>query len=94
MGVKAAWGLTCAMRQFGALSVRELLRSADLVFVSFVEAILAAEGIEPVVLDQHMGAAHTNIAAFPRRIMVDDDDVLRARALLKDAGYGAELSKP
>ena len=74
--------------------MRELLRSSDLVFVSFVEAILAAEGIEAVVLDQHMGAAHTNIDAFPRRIMVDEDDLTRARALIADAGYAAELTKP
>lgn len=74
--------------------MRELLRSSDLVFVSFVEAILAAEGIEAVVLDQHMGAAHNNIDAFPRRIMVDEDDAAQARSLLTDAGYAAELSKP
>lgn len=73
--------------------MRELLRSSDLVFVSFVEAILAAEGIEAFVLDQHMGAAHTNIDAFPRRIMVDEDDAARARRLIADAGYAAELSK-
>lgn len=74
--------------------MRELLRSSDLVFVSFVEAILAAEGIDAVVLDQHMGAAHTNIDAFPRRIMVDDADAARARSLIADAGYASELSKP
>jgi hypothetical protein len=75
------------------LAVKELLRSSDLVFVSFVDAILAAEGIEAIVLDQHMGAAHVNIDAFPRRIMVDDTDEARARALIADAGYAAELSK-
>jgi hypothetical protein len=77
----------------GPRRVRELLRSSDLVFVSFVDAILAAEGIEAVILDQHIGAAHVNIAAFPRRIMVDDEDETRARQLIADAGYGAELSK-
>jgi hypothetical protein len=70
----------------------ELLRTSDVVFVSFVEAILAAEGVEAVVLDAHMGAAHTNIDAFPRRIMVSGEDAYRARRLLTDAGYAAELS--
>lgn len=74
--------------------MRELLRSSDLVFVSFVEAILSADGIEAIILDQHMGAAHTNIDAFPRRIMVDEADAGRARALIADAGYAAELTKP
>lgn len=74
--------------------MRELLRSSDLVFVSFIQAILTADGIEAVVLDQHMGAVHTNIDAFPRRIMVDEDDLARARSLIRDAGYGSELSKP
>ena len=78
----------------GLFLVRELLRSSELVFVSFVDAILAAEGIEAIVLDQHMGAAHTNIDAFPRRVMVDDGDLARARRLPTDAGYADELSKP
>ena len=72
--------------------MEELLRTSDLVFVSFVEAILAGDGIDAIVLDQHIGAAHTNIDAFPRRIMVDTDDVLRARRLMVDAGYAGELS--
>ncbi|HAH11252.1 MAG TPA: hypothetical protein DCL54_11740 [Alphaproteobacteria bacterium] len=74
--------------------MEELLRTSDIVFVTFVEALLAAEGIEAVVLDFHMGAVHTNIDAFPRRIMVSAEDARRARQVLTDAGYASELSAP
>jgi hypothetical protein len=72
--------------------MEELLRSSNLVFVSYVQALLAAEGIEAIVLDQHMGAAHTNIDAFPRRVTVDDENLKRARQILIDAGHAAELT--
>lgn len=74
--------------------MQELLRSSDLVFVSFVEALLAAEGIEAIVFDRHMGAAHTNIDAFPQRVMVDYADAAHARSLMRAAGYASELSAP
>jgi hypothetical protein len=74
--------------------MEELLRTHDLVFVSFVEALLAAEGIHAAVLDGHIAAAYLNMGAFPRRIMVDSDDAVRARKLLTEAGYGGELSEP
>jgi hypothetical protein len=74
--------------------MEELLRSSNLVFVSYVQALLAAEGIEAIVLDQHMGAAHTNIDAFPRRVTVDEENLQKARRILTEAGHGAELTPP
>jgi hypothetical protein len=66
------------------LSVKELLRSADPVRVSFLEAVLAEAGIEVLVLDRNMNA--TWGAAFPTRLMVADDDYAQARRLLIQAG--------
>jgi hypothetical protein len=66
------------------LGVKELLRSADPVRMSFLEALLAEAGIEALVLDRNMNATWGN--AFPPRLMVDDDDYAQARRLLIQAG--------
>lgn len=64
----------------------ELFRSHDMVLISYVRALLAAEGIEIVGLDENMNNAR--LVMTPNRIMVDDGDADRARRLLKDAGLG------
>jgi hypothetical protein len=69
--------------------VKELLRSADPVRVSFLEALLADAGIEVLILDRNMNG--TWGAAFPPRLMVDDEDYAQARRLLVEAG---EITDP
>jgi Putative prokaryotic signal transducing protein len=64
--------------------MKELLRSADLVRMSFLEALLAEAGIEAMVLDRNMNATWGD--AFPPRLMVDDADYAQARRLLVQAG--------
>ncbi|HEV2674526.1 MAG TPA: DUF2007 domain-containing protein [Aliidongia sp.] len=64
--------------------MKELLRSADFVRLSFLEALLGEAGIEVLVLDRNMNA--TWGAAFPPRLMVDDEDFAQARRLLVEAG--------
>jgi hypothetical protein len=73
--------------------MKELLRTNDLVLVSYVRALLAAENIEAVGLDEHMNMLDGNISAIPRRLMVDDEDDWRARRLLTDAGLGHVLKR-
>jgi hypothetical protein len=64
----------------------ELLRSNDLVHLSWAQAALSAAGIETVVLDAHVSGVEGNIGAFPRRLMIVDDDLLeRAREVLARA---------
>jgi Putative prokaryotic signal transducing protein len=65
--------------------MRELLRSNDLVHLSWAQAALSAAGIESVVLDAHISGVEGNIGAFPRRLMVDDDLLERAREVLARA---------
>jgi hypothetical protein len=65
--------------------MRELLRSNDLVHLSWAQAALSAAGIESVVLDAHVSGIEGNIGAFPRRLMVDDDVLERAREVLARA---------
>ena len=65
--------------------MRELLRSNDLVHLSWARAVLAAEGIECVLLDDHISGVEGSIGAFPRRLMVADEELERAQAVLEEA---------
>lgn len=62
--------------------MKELLRSNDLVYLSYVTHVLAEEGIAVLVFDGHMAAVEGSIGAIPRRVMVADDDFERAVRLL------------
>ena len=67
------------------------MRSNDLVLLSYVRALLQSEHIRYVGLDEHMNIMDGNISAIPRRLMVDDADLLKARRLLSDSGLGDVL---
>jgi hypothetical protein len=73
-------------------AVVELLRTNDPVLISYVEALLAGEGVEFFVADQHMSVLEGSLGFIRRRIMVSADDAPRARRALEEAGLGAELS--
>ena len=64
--------------------MKELLRTNDPVRLSWIEAYLAASGIEVVVLDLYTSIIEGSIGAIPRRLMVRDEDEARARQVLKD----------
>ena len=65
--------------------MKELLRTNDLVRLSWIEALLADAGIDCLVLDQHTSLVEGSIAAIQRRLMVDDRDHTRARTLIAEA---------
>ncbi|MEA2839868.1 MAG: hypothetical protein QOF41_1198 [Methylobacteriaceae bacterium] len=69
----------------------ELLRTNDLVLISAIRAILAEDDVVVVVADEHMSALEGSVGFLPRRVLVRDDDLARARRLLQDAGLGGEL---
>jgi hypothetical protein len=60
----------------------EILKTNDLVLLSYVQHVLAEEGIEALVFDGYMSAVEGSIGAFPRRLMVADGDVETARRAL------------
>jgi len=70
-------------------AMKELLRTNDPVRLSWAEALLAAAGIEAVVLDTHTSIIEGSIGAIPRRLMVADADHRRAEKLLTEAGEPA-----
>lgn len=65
--------------------MKELFRTNDAVYISFAQAVLAAEGIETVVFDAHMASTDGSIGALPRRLMVAEEDFNRAKAILEAA---------
>jgi hypothetical protein len=71
--------------------VKELLRTNNAVFLSWVTALLRSENIEPIVLDTHMAALEGGILAIQQRVMVADEDSPRARRIIEGAGEGARL---
>ncbi len=74
--------------------MKELLRTNELVFLSWAEAILRAEGIESFVLDGHTSVLEGSTYAIRRRMMVADEDYDRARRLMIDAGEERRLARP
>ena len=66
--------------------MHELLRTNDVVRLSYLRAILADAGIPTIVLDQHMSVLEGSAGAIPRRLMVAEEDAARARLLLREAG--------
>lgn len=71
--------------------MKELLRTNDPVKLSWLEAMLAAAGIGTVVLDLHTSIVEGSIGILPRRLMVRDEDYLRARMIMREAGEEAEF---
>ena len=73
--------------------VTELLRTNDIVLISFIQAILAGDGIECFVADQYMSVMEGSLGFLPRRILVPEDETERARQILRDAGLAEELKR-
>jgi Putative prokaryotic signal transducing protein len=75
----------------GEQTVRELVRTNDIVLVSAVGALLDGANIHHLVLDQNMSIIEGSLGVLPRRILVHEDDNRKARQLLRDAGLAHEL---
>ncbi len=65
--------------------MKELVRTNDVVLISWLVHALEQQGIRPLLLDQHMSAVEGSLGILPRRILVADGEFDRAKAVL-DAG--------
>lgn len=70
----------------------ELIRTNDPVVISFVEALMRDAGIGFLVADQNMSIIEGSLGILPRRVLVEDEALGRARAILADAGIAHEIS--
>ena len=60
----------------------ELLRTNDIVYLSFVRHVLNGEGIDHVLLDEFTSSVEGSINAIPRRILVAENMLKSAQILL------------
>ncbi len=74
--------------------MKELLRTNELVFLSWAEAMLRSEGIELFVLDGHTSVLEGSTLAIRRRVMVTDETYDRVRRLMIEAGEERRLARP
>lgn len=66
--------------------MEELLRTTDPTLVPFVQALLDAEGIDCFLFDVNMSILEGSLGILPRRVMVLQQDLYRARLILRDNG--------
>ena len=69
----------------------EIIRTYDIVVLSFASAVLEEAGVGCLILDRHMGFADGLQGGIVPRLMVADDDAAQARRLLAEAGLRDEL---
>lgn len=63
----------------------EILCSNDPVLLSWVVTYLGDSGINAVVFDRNVSILEGSVGAIPRRVMVPEEDLATARALLREA---------
>ena len=61
-----------------------LIRSNDIIYLTWVKSILSHNNIEFIVLDESMASTEGNISAIPVRILVGDNDLKKAKYLISE----------
>ena len=64
--------------------MKELLRSNDPTVHTFSQALLSGEDIRVFEMDVHMSMLEGSVGISPRRLMVREQDLFMARAILRD----------
>ncbi len=63
--------------------MKELVRSNDPVFISWLMATLEDAGIPTLLFDQHMSVVEGSLGILPRRLLVPDDSLDAAKAIME-----------
>jgi hypothetical protein len=64
--------------------MKELLRTTDPTVIAYASALLKGEGIDCFPIDVHMSVLEGSIGILPRRLMVREEDHLRAERVMRD----------
>ena len=75
--------------------MKELLRTNNPVLISWLQAFLRDSNIDCIVLDAHTSVLEGSAGAIPRRVMVVDEDLERAKRIVEDSQdhlYPGELT--
>lgn len=71
--------------------MEELIRTNNVVTLSFVGTLLKEAGIAYFIADENMSVLDGSIGALSRRLLVDAERVVEARKLVEAAGLADEL---
>lgn len=74
--------------------MRELLRTNDPTVIAYATALLQGEGIDCFHMDVHMSVLEGSIGVLPRRLMVHQRDMFRARAVMRDNDIPVTEDRP
>lgn len=66
--------------------MKEVLRTTDPTRIAYATVLLQGEDIAAFQMDVHMSILEGSVGILPRRLMVRDQDLFRARAILRDTG--------
>jgi Putative prokaryotic signal transducing protein len=76
------------------INMEELIRTNDVVLLSFAESLLRDAGLRAFIADSHMSILEGSAGFIMRRLLVDAEDFEEAANLMRDAGLGHELRQP
>lgn len=71
--------------------MEELLRSNNIITLSFVQSLMRDANIEVLWADRNTSTLEGSIGAIPQRILVDAEKITEARRIIVDAGLENEL---
>jgi hypothetical protein len=74
--------------------MKELLRTTDIVLLSYVNSLLNDACVSILIADVHVSSVEGSINAFPRRVLVADEDWDESVSILTEAGLGEHLADP
>ncbi|MEM7619854.1 MAG: DUF2007 domain-containing protein [Pseudomonadota bacterium] len=63
--------------------MQELIRTNDMVLLSFIQNLLTEAGIDFFLSDVHMSIMEGSLGVLPQRILVAEEDLCAAQSILK-----------
>jgi len=76
-------------KQHGMDTMKVVLRTNNVVLLSFAQSLLKDAQIDTLVLDENASVMDGSLGILPRRLMVSDDDFPQAERVLRE-GLSAE----
>ncbi len=70
----------------------ELLRTTDIVLLTYVNSLLSEAGIPLTIADFHVSSVEGSIGAFPRRVLIAEEDWNESVSILTEAGLAEHLA--
>lgn len=64
--------------------MKAVLKTNDVVLLSFAQSLLKDAQIETLLLDENASIMDGSLGILPRRLMVSDEDFVQAQRILRD----------